>query len=338
MKKSSERLHYKSFKKRLKNKRPKSLQIIITFVAQNFSMSKEQSNSLIGEKIKSYIVFTKFRLSALVVISALTGYLFVGGNDGLIITYLLLGGMLVTAASNGSNQIWERDLDKLMKRTEGRPIPQGKMSVKEGYFVVAFCLITGTFLLYIINLNSALLGLLAYVLYVFVYTPMKRKSPWAVFVGAIPGAIPPFLGAIAYTNEFGLIPGILFFVQFTWQFPHFWAIAWVMFDDYKAGGFSLLPSKDGKSKSSAFQVVVYSFALIPFSLLPWVMGIAGFTSFIIALLLGLGFFYLSFRLFLTLKDADAKKLMFASFIYLPIIQFVYVFDRIEPVITKLLAL
>ena len=301
-------------------------------------MSKDKSGSFLGEKIKSYIVFTKFRLSALVVISALTGYLFVGGSDGLIITYLLLGGMLVTAASNGANQIWERDLDKLMKRTEGRPIPQGKMTVKEGLFVVAFCLITGTTLLYIINLNSALLGVLAFLLYVFVYTPMKRKSPWAVFVGAIPGAIPPFLGAIAYTNEFGMIPGILFFVQFTWQFPHFWAIAWVMYDDYKAGGFSLLPSKEGKSKGSAFQVVVYSLALIPFSLLPWLMGITGTTSFVFALVLGLGFFYLAMRLYLTLKDADAKKLMFASFIYLPIIQFVYVFDRIEPMITKILDL
>ncbi len=301
-------------------------------------MSKEKSSSSIGQKIKSYIVFTKFRLSALVIISALSGYLFVGGNDGLIITFLLLGGMLVTAASNGANQIWERDLDKLMKRTEERPIPQGKMTVNEGLFVVAFCLVTGTTLLYLINLNSALLGLLAFVLYVFVYTPMKRKSPWAVFVGAIPGAIPPFLGAIAFTNEFGLIPGILFFVQFTWQFPHFWAIAWVMYDDYKAGGFSLLPSREGKSKNSAFQIVVYSLALIPFSLLPWLMGITGTVSFIFATLLGLGFFYLSMRLYLTLKDRDAKKLMFASFIYLPIIQFVYVFDRIEPMINKLLNL
>jgi len=301
-------------------------------------MSEIKSKSPISKKIKSYIVFTKFRLSALVVVSALTGYLFVGGNDGLIITYLLLGGMLVTAASNGSNQIWEKDFDKLMKRTEGRPIPQGEMTSREGIYVVLFCLITGTTLLYLINLNSALLGLLAYVLYVFVYTPMKRKSPWAVFVGAIPGAIPPFLGAIAFTDEFGIIPGILFFVQFTWQFPHFWAIAWVMYDDYKAGGFSLLPSREGKTKSSAFQIVVYSFALIPFSLLPWVIGISGITSMVFAILFGLGFFYLAMKLYLTLDVKDAKKLMFASFIYLPIIQFVYVFDRVEPMIIKLLAL
>lgn len=290
-----------------------------------------------SSKVKSYISFTKFRLSALVIISALSGYLFVGGSDGLELTYLLVGGLLVTAASNGSNQIWEREYDILMKRTANRPLPTGEMSIKEAYAVVIICLVIGTAMLYMINLYSALLGLLAYVSYVFMYTPMKRKSPWAVFVGAIPGAIPPFLGAIAATGEFGLVPGVLFFVQFTWQFPHFWAIAWVAFDDYKAGGFSLLPSKEGKSKNSAFQIVVYSLALIPFSLLPWIMGMTGIVSFIIAMILGLWFFYYAWRLFMTCDDKDARKLMFASFIYLPIIQFVYVFDANTEMIQTLLA-
>ena len=288
-------------------------------------------------KVKSYMSFTKFRLSALVIISALSGYLFVGGSDSLELTYLLVGGLLVTAASNGSNQIWEREYDILMKRTANRPLPTGEMSIKEAYAVVIVCLIAGTALLYMINLYSALLGLLAYISYVFMYTPMKRKSPWAVFVGAIPGAIPPFLGAIAATGEFGLVPGVLFFVQFTWQFPHFWAIAWVAFDDYKAGGFSLLPSKEGKSKNSAFQIVVYSLALIPFSLLPWIMGMTGIVSFIIAMILGLWFFYYAWKLFMTCDDKDARKLMFASFIYLPIIQFVYVFDANTEMIQTLLA-
>ena len=138
-----------------------------------------------------------------------------------------MGGFLVTAASNGSNQIWEKDLDKLMKRTQNRPLPQNEMSLKESYFVVIFCLISGLILLYQLNFTTAILGLLSYVLYVFIYTPMKRMSPWAVFIGAFPGAMPPMLGAIAHTNEFGLIPGVLFFVQFLWQFPHFLAIAWV---------------------------------------------------------------------------------------------------------------
>ena len=287
-------------------------------------------------KMNNYMVFTKFRLSALVIVSALSGYLFVGGSNWSELTYLLVGGLLITAASNGSNQIWERELDILMKRTENRPLPQGSMSIIEAYTVVVFSLITGTALLLLINLPSALLGLLAYVLYVFAYTPMKRISPWAVFVGAIPGAIPPMLGAIACTGEFGLIPGILFFVQFTWQFPHFWAIAWVAYDDYKAGGFSLLPSKHGKSKNSAYQIVVWSIVLIPFSLLPWALGTSGICSMIIVTLLGIGFFYYAYKLLLTCDDKDARKLMFASFLYLPIVQFAYVFDRNLDVIESLL--
>ena len=142
-------------------------------------------------KYKAYISFTKFRLSALVVISALSGYLFAGGKDGLEITYLLVGGLLVTAASNGSNQIWERDLDKLMKRTQSRPLPQNAMSLNESYIVVVLCLLGGLALLFMLNVQTALLGLLSYILYVFIYTPMKRISPWVVFVGAFPGAMPP---------------------------------------------------------------------------------------------------------------------------------------------------
>ena len=301
-------------------------------------MGSAEENTTKNSKLKTYMVFTKFRLSALVIISALSGYLFVGGGWNINLLYLLIGGMLVTAASNGSNQIWEREFDILMKRTKNRPLPTGEMTVNEAYAVVIFSLLVGLTLLYLINLNSALLGVASYVSYVFMYTPMKRKSPWAVFVGAIPGALPPMIGAVAVTGEFGLIPGVLFFVQFVWQFPHFWAIAWVSFDDYNAGGFSLLPSKTGKSKNSAFQIVAYSLALIPFSLLPWMLDITGIFSFIIALILGLWFFFLSWRLFLTCDDKDARKLMFASFIYLPIIQFVYVFDANTEIIKTLLAL
>lgn len=291
---------------------------------------KETSQKMnFRSKLKAYLVFTKFRLAFLVIISALSGYLFVGGNSGWEMFLLLVGGLLVTAASNGSNQIWERDLDKLMNRTSKRPLPQGNMTLTEAYSIVIISLVVGTAMLYMLNLYSALLGLFAYVSYVFLYTPLKRKTSWAVFIGAFPGAIPPMLGAIAHTNEFGLIPGVLFFVQFTWQFPHFWAIAWVAFDDYKAGGFSLLPSRKGKSKDSAFQIVIYSLALIPFSLLPWILGWTGTVSMIIATVLGATFFFYSYRLFLTCDDKDAKKLMFASFIYLPIIQFLYVFDKVE---------
>ena len=280
-------------------------------------------------KFKTYLVFTKFRLSFLVILSALTGYLFAGGKDLTEITYLMLGGTLVTGASNGANQIWERNLDKIMNRTNRRPLPTGEMSLREAYIIVIIFLFIGTYLLWLINIKSAVLGLLAFLSYVFVYTPLKQVTPWAVFVGAFPGAIPPFLGAIAATDAFGFIPGVLFFVQFTWQFPHFWAIAWVLYDDYKKAGFSLLPSKEGKSKASGFQIMAYSLALIPFSLMPWLLGWTGVVTLISASLLGIWFFYLSYKLFHSCETADARKLMFASFVYLPIIQFIYVFDRTD---------
>lgn len=292
-------------------------------------MDNIQRTEKAPSKVKSYLVFTKFRLSALVVVSAISGYLFVGGSDWKEILLLVIGGTLVTAASNGSNQIWERELDKKMKRTSKRPLPQGEMTVNEAYVVVIVCLLVGTALLYMLNLSSALLGLAAFVSYVFMYTPLKRKTPWAVFVGAFPGAIPPMLGAIAYTDSFDLVPGVLFFVQFTWQFPHFWAIAWVAYDDYKAGGFSLLPSSEGKSKNSAFQIALYSLLLIPFSLMPWILGWTGLTSMVLAIILGAAFFLYSYKLFLTLDDKDARRVMFASFLYLPVIQFLYVFDKVE---------
>jgi protoheme IX farnesyltransferase len=291
-------------------------------------MEDQVQKMTIGKKIQAYIVFTKFRLASSVILSALAGYLFADGTNGLHIFYLLFGGLLVTAASNGANQIWERDLDKLMKRTERRPIPMELMSLKEAIIVVSLSLIVGTYLLYLINLSSALLGLLAFILYVFVYTPLKRVTPWAVFVGAFPGAIPPMLGAVAATNNFGLLPGVLFFIQFMWQFPHFWAIAWVLFDDYKIGGYALLPSKNGRSKESAFQILVYSLAMVPFSLLPWLLGWTGNVTLIVGAISSTIFFLYAFKLYITCDTEDARKLMFASFIYLPVIQFLYVFDKI----------
>lgn len=291
-------------------------------------MQPKEQGTILSKKIRSYLVFTKFRLSFSVILSALSGYLFAGGTDGVIISELLIGGLLVTAASNGSNQIWERQLDSLMKRTSKRPIPTGEMSLKEGFILVLICLIAGFLLLLRINLSAALLGLSAYVSYVFIYTPMKRMTPWAVFVGAFPGAIPPMLGYIAHTNDFDLMSGVLFFIQFMWQFPHFWAIAWVVYDDYKSGGFSLLPAKSGRGKESAFQILVYSLAMIPFSLLPWILGWTGTATLIIATFSGTIFFLFAYQLFVTCELKDAKKLMFASFVYLPIIQFLYVFDRI----------
>jgi protoheme IX farnesyltransferase len=294
----------------------------------------EDSVAVHPSKFKTYLIFIKFRLSFLVILSAISGYLFAGGVNLTELSFLIIGGILVTGASNGANQIWEQNLDKLMNRTNRRPLPLGLMSNSEAYAIVIISLVVGIALLYLINIYSALLGLFAFVSYVFVYTPLKQVSPWAVFVGAFPGAIPPFLGAIAATNDFGLLPGVLFFVQFTWQFPHFWAIAWILHEDYQRAGFYLLPSKSGKSKFSAFQIMVYSLALIPFSLIPWLMGWCGNVTLIVASVLGILFFVYSYRLYSTLEDKDARKLMFASFVYLPIIQFVYVFDKVEQLIPK----
>lgn len=282
---------------------------------------------MFGKKLKQYLVFTKFRLSFSVVLSALAGYLFNGGTDWVEMILLVAGGSLVTGVSNGSNQIWERNLDKMMNRTKNRPLPTGQMSVREAYIVVTIGLISGTAMLYAINWQSAVLGLVAYVSYVFMYTPLKRKSPWAVFVGAFPGAIPPMLGAIAASGQFSLVPGILFFIQFIWQFPHFWAIAWVVYDDYNSGGFSLLPSKTGKSKLSAFIILLYSLFLIPFSLIPWILELTGTISMLLAVVLGGWFYLIAYKLYQTCDTKDAKKLMFASFFYLPIMQFAYVLDR-----------
>lgn len=284
-------------------------------------------------KIKDYLLFTKVRLTFSVAISAVAGFLLAGGGTGIEFFYLLAGGFFVTSASIGSNQIAERDLDAKMPRTADRPIPSGRMSVLEGVVLVIIFLTLGSFLLYQLNFNTMLLGIISFVSYAFIYTPSKRHTPWAVVIGAFPGAIPPMIGAIGAIEggAFGALPGALFLVQFIWQLPHFWAIAWVSNDDYQKAGFQLLPSKHGKSKIAAFRITFVSLLLIPFSLAPWALELQGanlgmFTV-TVASLLGLVFFLYSYKLFLTLDDRDAKRLMFASFIYLPLLQYTYVIDK-----------
>lgn len=283
-------------------------------------------------KVKDYALLLKLRLAFLVVLSALSGYLFVGGGFNANFWFLIVGGFLITGASNGFNQIIERDLDKKMNRTSNRPIPAGRMTVNEALIISLISAIAGAVLLFQINYFSGILGLLALVMYVFIYTPLKRITPWAVFVGAFPGAIPPMLGVIAVTGTFegeaGLTAGLLFFIQFVWQFPHFWAIAWVLDEDYARGGFSLLPSKTRKSKKSAFQILIYTLFMLPVSLIPWVLDWTSDITLIVGALAGMWFFIKAYQLYLNLSDKSAKALMFASFIYLPIIQFLYVFDKI----------
>lgn len=279
-------------------------------------------------KVKSYATFMKLRLSFLVVLSAISGYLFAGGRSGTELLYLCFGGFLVTGASNGFNQVIEKDLDSLMNRTKSRPLPTGMMSEKEGIIFALLQMFTGLILLYQINLRVAILGFFALFLYVAIYTPFKRISPWAVFVGAFPGAIPPMLGVVAVTNEYGLTAGILFLIQFIWQFPHFWAIAWVCDEDYARAGFRLLPSKKGKNKTSALIIMLYTLIMVPVSLLPWALDWTGYWTLLVITIAGAWFFQYAYRLYHNPDDQMAKKLMFASFLYLPIIQFCYVFDKI----------
>ena len=271
------------------------------------------------------------------IISALSGYLLVGGSSYVVALQLLIGGFLITAASNGVNQLLEMKQDALMNRTKSRPLVTGTLSVRNGILISISCLISGAVLLCLINSNSLFLGLGAFISYAFIYTPLKGKSSWAVFVGAFPGAIPPMLGAIAHTETFSFIPGLLFFIQFMWQFPHFWAIAWVTHEDYQRAGYFLLPSKTGKSKQTAYLISLYSLVLIPISLIPWLIGITNHITLFIVGIFGVWFYFLSYRLYTTCEDRDAKKLMFASFVYLPIIQFAYVFTKIESVIQNLIS-
>jgi heme o synthase len=279
---------------------------------------------------KDYALLGKPRLSTLVVISAV--FCFVLGSDTLDwakIAWLILGGFLVTMSSNAFNQIIEKDLDKLMDRTRNRPLPDGRLRVGQA---MAFALVTGllgTLVLWFkMNALSGMLGLGALVLYSLVYTPLKRKTAFAVFVGAFPGAMPPMLGWAAATGYIGLEGLILFFVQFMWQFPHFWAIAWMLDDDYKKAGFKMLPSAGGRTKESAFQILVYTLGLLPVSLTPWMFHITGWVSGLFVLACGIVFLSQAIRLYQRCDLPSAQKLMFGSFFYLPLVQMALMFDKI----------
>lgn len=290
-----------------------------------------ESPVIATSKIGDYVMFVKLRLATLVVMSAAICFMLASDViDFKKLCFLILGGFLVTASSNGFNQIIERKLDKLMNRTANRPLPTGRMSLSEAYTIAILTGVIGIAILwFFMNPLSGLLGTLALFLYVVVYTPLKLKTPFAVFVGAFPGAIPPMLGWIAATNNITAIePWILFSVQFMWQFPHFWAIAWVLDDDYKKAGFRMLPSAGGRDKASAFQVLVYTLFLVPISLMPIFFGISGSISAIIITLCGVLFSLQAIKLFRTCTLKAAQQLMFGSFAYLPLVQLALLFDKV----------
>lgn len=289
------------------------------------------SRNVVTAKLKDYHQLAKTRLTVTVVLSAAFGFWLAapGGGSTIDLLALVIGGFLVVSSANGLNQVIERNYDKLMHRTNNRPVATGRMSVTEA---TAFCLIAGmsgvAILSFYLNELSGLLGLIALVSYAFLYTPLKRISPFAVFVGAIPGAIPPLLGWAAATGSIGAGAIALFTLQFFWQFPHFWAIAWILDDDYKRAGYRLLPSKTGKDKKTAIFMIWYTFVLIPLSMMPYVLGISGITSMIVAVLAGLALLYQGIKLYRTCETKDAKRLMFFSIIYNPLVLLAFLIDKI----------
>ncbi|MEO5600310.1 MAG: heme o synthase [Cyclobacteriaceae bacterium] len=285
---------------------------------------------LASSKAKAFWELLKFRLSFLVAFSCAFGYVLASPKiDWAILPMLFLGGFLISGASVVINQIIEKDLDKLMTRTCNRPLPTGRLSVNEAIAFCIICLSAGVLiLLSFTNLFTTWLSLVSMILYSFVYTPLKRVGPIAVFVGAIPGALPPLLGWTAATGFISHEAMIIFGIQFIWQFPHFWAIAWVSDDDYKRAGFKLLPSGGQKDINTAIQIMIYTLFLIPLGLLPATFGVTGINSAIAVTVCGVLFLAQTFSLMKSGDRKSALKIMFGSFLYLPIVQIAYLLDKI----------
>lgn len=274
---------------------------------------------------------TKARLSISVVFSAIAGYLLAAPEiEWYPIFLLAFGGYCMVGASNAYNQVIEKDLDALMNRTRNRPIPAGRMSVQTALIIAVVLTVVGIVALYVLNPKTAMFGAISIFLYTSAYTPLKTKTPLAVFVGAIPGAIPFMLGWVAATNDFGIEPGTLFMIQFFWQFPHFWALAWMLDDDYKRGGFKMLPTGK-KDKRTILQIIMYTIWMILVSIVP-AFGITGalqlsIPAAIIIFLMGMVMLVFAFKLYEKQDDPSAKKLMLASVSYITLMQIVFVVDK-----------
>ena len=274
---------------------------------------------------------TKFRLSISVVISSLAGYfLAIDQVDYFTLSLLVLGGYSMVGASNAFNQVFEIDHDRLMLRTQNRPLPDGRMNPRSALFIGVALTLIGVTSLYIINLKTAFFASISIFLYACLYTPLKQKTPLSVFVGAFPGAIPFMLGWVAATNEFGIEPGVLFMLQFFWQFPHFWAIGWLMHEQYEAAGFKMLPS-GSRDQNTAFQIVFYTLWTVVISLIPafnytGALYLSQNGAFLVLLLGGM-FLYYAVKLMVSKTDKAARMLIRASIVYITGIQLVYVIDK-----------
>jgi len=291
---------------------------------------------VLASKVKDYFLLIKFTLSFMVVFSTVVSFLIAPyelvyvRSTLLSVLLLFVAGICITGSANTINQVLEKDTDAMMKRTANRPVASGRMSVQEAYI---FAFVTGVvgvgMMWYFFNLNSALIGLASLFIYGFIYTPLKKVNSVAVLVGAIPGALPCLIGWVAATDEFSIGGWILFAIQFLWQFPHFWAIAWVAHEDYSKAGFKLLPSDKGPTKFTALQTVMYSAMMIPVGILPYVYSISGRTSMWIILGCNLWMLYVSIMLFIRMDKASARKVMFSSYFYLMIVLLSMYADRIK---------
>lgn len=276
-----------------------------------------------------YIALLKTRLSLTVAFSGTFGYVLAPiKHDFAGIALITLAGFLLTGAANIVNQLKEIEFDKLMKRTANRPLPTSALQPKEAEIFGYFLALGAMSLLTYFSWKAAAIGLLSYILYGYVYTPLKRVGPISVFVGAFPGAFPPMIGWLAATGQFGWEPGILFAIQFFWQFPHFWAIAWVADEDYKRAGFKMLPNDGKKDVKTAFTIMIYTLFLVPLGFVPYLLDMSGIKSAIITVVAGIIFLCQTFYLMMRPTDKAARWMMFGSFFYLLIIQIALIIDRI----------
>lgn len=295
-------------------------------------MTQQAVSSLnVATRFQDFKAVTKMGLSLSVVFSSIAGYLLAAEEVRFSVLGLLaVGGYCMVGASNVFNQIIERDLDALMIRTQYRPIPSGRISVTNAFILGLGLTILGLSVLYVINPRTAMFAAVSIFLYTSVYTPLKQKTPLSVFAGAIPGAIPFMLGWVAFTGKFDIEPGTLFLIQFFWQFPHFWAIAWFLDSDYKKAGFLMLPT-GAKDKGTVLQVIIYIAWTVLISLVP-AFGVTGnlqlsLLGAVLIAVIGLGFLYYGFKLFQQQTDQSARKLMFVSILYITSLQFIYVLDK-----------
>ena len=285
----------------------------------------------LASKVKDYFQLIKFTLSFTVVFSCVVCYLLAPDVtfDFFSVLLLFIAGMLITGSANAINQTVERDTDALMKRTASRPVASGRMRVNEAWAFAIITGIAGVFLMwYRFNLQSAMLSLFSLLLYAFIYTPLKKINSISVLVGAFPGALPCLIGWVAGTGEFSAGGWILFGIQFLWQFPHFWAIAWVAHKDYEKAGFKLLPGKGGPTKFTALQAVIYSMLMIPVGMLPFYFHISGSISLWILMGCNFSMVYLSVMLFIKMNVKAARKVMFGSYFYFMIVFLALLFDKV----------